>query len=212
MGRVERHRLLQRGDRRADGALRRLHRYRLRGGGPRAGCRAASRRGAPGHGGAAHRLGRPASACFRPMRSIRPSGSSSGVAPVAGSRPSPACHPTNRGSAQIRGGRGRLVRRRWRCFTWLGRRRRRQRSRPRSPAKSRRSSVVIGLRELRDARDALTSAEAAQPGTRIGAVVVGNATCLGHGAARDRDAPRRQARRCRRRAAGLDRPRHPGRR
>ncbi len=32
---------------------------------------------------------------------------------------------------------------------------------------------VIGLRELRDARDALTSAEAAQPGTPIGAVSLG---------------------------------------
>ena len=71
---------------------------------------------------------------------------------------------------------------------------------------------VIGLAELRDARDALTSAESAQPGAPIGAVSLGTPHASSSRAARDRDAPRRKARRCRSRAAGLDRPRHPGRR
>ena len=112
VGRVERHRLLQRGDRRSYGTLRRLHRYRLRSDGPRAGRRAASRRGAAGDPGAAHRHGR-AGATSLVRRSLSPAGNRARAArrEPSGGNHRPAGPPT-RGAAQGAGRRRR--------FVWLG--------------------------------------------------------------------------------------------
>ena len=172
VGRVERHRILQRGDRCAHRTLWRLHRYRLRGAGPGAGCRAASRRGTPRHGGAAHRLGRPGAPAFvrctyPPLGIVLGRRAGSRVVAISGLPPH---QPEDRlkAVAAAAASSGAVA-----MFHMVG-------STPEAPTL--RAALagyepeelyVIGLRELREARDALTSADAAVAGTPIGAVSLG---------------------------------------